>query len=313
MNLSEYFSVRTDLADEKNVFWGENSEKDSGGVSVFKKKIENFGVCEVDVENENREKGCPAGKYVTVNIGKVWNADKEYFISACRAVAECIREFIPPTGMCMLAALGNRNITADALGPMCAENFIVTHHIKKADESLFYSLGLRETVCVCPGVLGNTGIEAAKIIKGAAEEAKPDFVIAVDSLASKRLSRLASTVQISSCGIVPGSGINNSRKELSERTLGVPVIAVGVPTVVGVATLAADIVETAAEKSERRSVRTGAEEILKEITSGEAESFFVTPKETDHIIRDVSKLIGYSINMALHSGIEFDEIDELIM
>lgn len=314
MNLYEDFTVRTDLADEKEEFLKEKNGESLDGITVKRKKINGFDVSEMTVIDKEGEKssGKPIGKYVTVDIGKIWTSDKKRFSDACGLIASFIKEFIPNEGSCMLAALGNKNIIADAVGPLTAENFIVTRHIKEAESEIFYALNLRDTLCIIPGVLGNTGMEAAKIIKGAVSESEPSFIIAVDALASRKLSRLATTVQICDTGITPGSGINNSRKEISKNTLGIPVIAIGVPTVVDVTTLASDIVRNTAEKSGDGKMKDTSSRLINEISLDNAENFFVTPKETDHIIKDISKLIGYSINMALHDGITEAEIDELI-
>lgn len=314
MNFHEDFTVRTDLADEKEEFLKERDGENLTGIVVNRKKINGFDVSIMNVLNKDGEEasGKPIGKYVTVDVGKIWMSDKKTFSDACNLISSFIKEFIPENGSCMLAALGNKNIIADAIGPLTAENFIVTKHIKDSESEIFEALNLRETLCILPGVLGNTGIEAAKIIKGAVTESDPSFIIAVDSLASRHLSRLATTVQICDTGITPGSGINNARKEISRRTTGVPVIAIGVPTVVDVTTLASDIIRNVAEKSSDAKIKNSVRQIINEISSGDADNFFVTPKETDHIIKDTSKLIGYSLNLALHGGITEAEIDELI-
>lgn len=306
---------RTDLADEKEEYLRELSGADVPGIHVERTNVDGYNVHIMQVINKDGEKatGKPVGKYVTVDIGKIWLYDKQSFNRVCNVLANFIREFVPSdNGSCMLAALGNKNIIADASGPFTAENFIVTRHIKQENPEMFKELDMRETVCICPGVLGSTGLEAAQIIKGAITEAKPDFIIAVDALASRRLCRLAATVQICNTGISPGSGINNARKELSEATLGIPVIAIGIPTVVEVTTLATDIIWSVAEKSGEEKIKKAAGEIVRELNADEAQGFFVTPKETDHIIKDTSKLIGYAINLALHKGLSFEEIDEFL-
>ena len=303
---------RTDLADEAAEAMLASSQTDGIVSRYVTENGVDVHILDVKSEKGAERTGKPIGRYVTVNIGKIWTTDKEQFENTCRVTAKYIRDFLPDKGSaCLLAALGNKDIIADAVGPCTADNFIVTRHIKDADPELFRSFSLRDTLCISPGVLGNTGIEAAEIIKGVADFGSPGFVIAVDSLASRRLSRLATTVQICDTGISPGSGINNARKELTEKTLGVPVIAIGVPTVVEASTLAQDIVMTAAEHSGNSLVKENAKLILEKITP-EGEGYFVTPKETDHIIKDVSKLIGYAINLALHDDLSFDEIDEFL-
>ncbi len=306
---------RTDLADEKEEYLRQKCGGSIPGIYVERKKINGFGIHIMQVTSADGERatGKPMGKYVTVDIGKIWLSDKKRFNDACHLLAGFIREFIPDKdSSCLLAALGNKNIIADATGPFTADNFIVTRHIKQESPEMFESLDMRETICICPGVLGSTGIEAAQIIKGAVNQTSPGFIIAVDSLASRRLSRLAATVQICNTGISPGSGINNARKELSEATLGIPVIAIGVPTVVEVTTLAADIIRSTAEKSGEGKLKNAVNEVIDELSANEGEGYFVTPKETDHIIKDTSKLIGYAINLALHNGITCEEIDEFL-
>ena len=309
------FTQRTDLADETEEYLREKCSGNLPGICVKKEKIKGFDVHIMNVLDKTGQEasGKPVGRYVTINTGKIWLSDKQKFADACSVIAQFLREFIPKyKSSCMLAALGNKNIIADATGPLTAENFVVTRHIKEADPQMFENLCMRETLCICPGVLGNTGMEAAQIVKGAVESAKPGFVIAVDSLASRRLSRLATTVQICDTGISPGSGINNARKEIRSKSIGVPVIAIGVPTVVEVTTLATDIIRSAAEKSNSGSIKNSVYDIIEEISANESEGFFVTPKETDHIIKDTSKLIGYSINLALHEDITLQEIDEFL-
>ena len=314
-DFNNLFITRTDLIDEKEEYL---REKDSGnirGILVREENIRGFQVQFMEVTDHHGEEisGKRIGKYITVDVGKIWSQDKKRFCDACFVISELIKSFIPDkNSSCMLAALGNKNIIADAIGPITAENYIVTSHIKKLRPDMFCELGMRETYCICPGVLGSTGIEAAQIIKGVSEYAKDCFVVAVDSLACRRLSRLATTVQICDTGITPGSGINNARREISQKTLGVPVIAIGVPTVVDVTTLASDIVKSTAERVKNEKYNCSAEKIINEIASMEAENFFVTPKETDHIIKDISKLIGFSLNLALHENLSFDEIDEFL-
>ena len=238
--------------------------------------------------------------------------------AAAETLAACLRSLFPKNlsadAPCMLAALGNRAIIADAVGPMTADHFIVTRHIKAADKAMFDSLGLRETLCVVPGVSGNTGMEAAEIAAGVSSLAKPGFIVAVDALASRRLSRLATTVQICDTGISPGSGIYNTRKAFDKETFGVPVIAIGVPTVVEVTTLAIDVIQTAFQSMEqaKKPDEQTVGGIIDKIAAHHGESFFVTPKETDHILKDTAKLIGYGLNLALHDTLSFDDIDEFL-
>ncbi len=311
-NFSVNFTVRTDLASEVREHWHEKNGSEIPGTDFFTQFKDGIKIDTLTVLDSEGEKnsGKPVGRYVTIETGKVQNLDNYSFENLMRIISDEIRSFLPEDdndGTCLLACLGNANITADAVGPLCSENFIVTNHIYESDKKLFDSLRLRRTCCVCPGVVGKTGIETSAIVKGAVERVKPSFVIAVDALASRHLSRLASTIQICSTGICPGSGVGNTRKELSQKTLGVPVIAIGLPTVVDARTLCYNILTDTAKQS-GLSIPDNTEQMI----FSSCEGFFVTPKETDRIIRTCAKLIGFSINMALHEDITKSEIDELI-
>ncbi len=312
-------SLRTDLAEEAVERFREQNGKDGPGLLSRKTTKNGFDIHFLQVLNQDGEaaSGKTVGSYLTLDIGKIWLSDKERFKAAAVTLADCIRSFIPKDlpsdAPCMLAALGNRAIIADAIGPLTADHFIVTRHIKVADPAMFESLGMRETLCVTPGVSGNTGMEAAEIASGASLSAHPGFIVAVDALASRKLSRLATTVQICDTGISPGSGIYNARKAFDRASFGVPVIAIGVPTVVEVTTLAIDVLRTAAARVNSGGFdKNVMHEIIDKISEQNGESFFVTPKETDHIIQDTAKLIGYALNLALHDGLTFDEIDEFL-
>jgi spore protease len=201
--------------------------------------------------------------------------------------------------------LGNENITPDSIGPKTVEKLLVTRHIETIDSMLFKSAGFGCVAAISPGVLGQTGIESAEIIKSICANIKPICVIVIDSLASRRLNRLATTVQLSDGGISPGSGVANKRAELSERTLGVPVVSIGVPTVVDAATLAYDLLEEHLGTDE--SFASEIEQLL----VGEGKNMFVTPKDNDIIAEETAKLLSASINIALHN-MEINEINEYL-
>ena len=188
----------------------------------------------------------------------------------------------------LIAGLGNRHITADALGDEVVGMITVTRHVK-ANRELFGLLGGREISAIAPGVLGETGIETAKLVAGAVRAAKPQIVVAVDALAARSTDRLATTVQLGSSGISPGSGIGGRRLAINEETLGVPVIALGVPTVVDSSTLVTDALEKAG--------MTGITEELRHVLES-GRSFFVTPKETDTIIKELAELSARAITLA---------------
>ena len=236
---------RTDLATECVELFYKDSPPDADGIKTTHEEINGI-VCDTMEIMEDRgaiKLGKPKGKYITLDVGKIWlysRDEQETIIEVC---ADKLSGRLPKKGSCLLACLGNRQITADSQGPLCSEYFIVSRHIKDNNPILFSGLSLCETMCITPDVLGNTGIEAALTVKGIVEKAQPDFVIAVDSLASRKTSRLATTLQMSNAGIAPGSGVGNHRMALCKESLGVPVISIGVPTVVDAVTVGADILE----------------------------------------------------------------------
>ncbi|HAX83443.1 MAG TPA: GPR endopeptidase [Ruminococcaceae bacterium] len=283
---------RTDLALEKREILGkkepegvESSEFSEGGVSFTKIKIINKKGSEI--------LGKPIGTYITAEIPQLMKNpinDEE----TIEAIANQLRNLIPKNGAVLVAGLGNTDITPDAVGPKSVSMVLATRHI---DKSLSEEIGLGELRSVAgfiPGVLGRTGLEAAESVKGIAASIEPSAVIVVDALAARRLSRLGTTVQISDTGIIPGSGVGNARKEITERSVGVPVISVGVPTVVDVGTLVNDLTGSKSELSE------------------ENRNMIITPREIDIVIERASELIGMAINKALQPDISVDEMMMLV-
>lgn len=283
---------RTDLALEKREILGkkepegvESSEFSEGGVSFTKIKIIN--------KKGSKILGKPIGTYITAEIPQLMKNpinDEE----TIEAIANQLRNLIPKNGAVLVAGLGNTDITPDAVGPKSVSMVLATRHI---DKSLSEKIGLGELRSVAgfiPGVLGRTGLEAAESVKGIAASIEPSAVIVVDALAARRLSRLGTTVQISDTGIIPGSGVGNARKEITERSVGVPVISVGVPTVVDVGTLVNDLTGSKSELSK------------------ENRNMIITPREIDIVIERASELIGMAINKALQPDISVDEMMMLV-
>ena len=192
----------------------------------------------------------------------------------------------PDTASVLVIGLGNWHITQDAIGPRTIENIMVTRHLVEQVPEYFSSY--RPVSALAPGVLGITGMESLDIIRGVCSNVKPDFIIAVDALVSRSVSRLCRTIQFSNTGISPGSGIGNTRASIGRDTLGIPVIAAGIPTVVDAATLAYDMVEQSGGSPDAA---------LLEKMSG---TLHVSPKDVDKKVQDIAKLLGYAINMALH-------------
>lgn len=246
--------------------------------------------------------GRPRGEYVTVGTGKLWLDDTALFRDKVLRFRNLLRPYLGQgKGCVMIAGLGNRRITADAIGPIATEHLLVTRHLAREKPRIIEHLGLCETCSVTPGVLGETGIESADLLQGAVACVRPRMVVVIDALAAREVERLVTTVQLGTAGICPGSGIGNDRRELSEKTLGVPVLSVGVPTVVDGATLAADAVRRFA------GVEQNADEVRKAWRSSGL-NFFVTPKETDEICRVMGAFLAYGINLALNPHLSYEDM-----
>lgn len=280
---------RTDLAVEARNLHIKNSRKFSEleGVKAKEEIIDGIEVSTVEILNSQGAEtlGKPIGKYFTMQIEGRFERGADIFSSAAQTLGQLIRSCIPldKSSVFLIAALGNPDITPDALGSIAASNIIVTQHLKKKMPDEFKAFS---TTMLCrTGVLGTTGIESAAQIKSLCENFKPDCVIAIDALAGVELNRLCHSFQISESGISPGSGVGNNRQELSRQTLGVPVIAVGVPTVIDA------------------SLYSNAPEL---------KGMFVTPRDIDSSVRSAGKLIGYGINLALHPMLNIDDIDMLV-
>ena len=293
---------RTDLALEARELWQESAQRTTrlSGVKATKTKREGYPITRVDILDERGEEalGKPQGSYLTIDLTAYWKRKEDYFERAVRAVGSHLKDLSLPDGPALVVGLGNRAMTPDAVGPLTLESVLVTRHLLAAMPRQF--AGFRPVAAFGTGVLGSTGVESAEAVRGLVEEVHPAFVIAVDALASRRTGRVCATVQLSDTGIVPGSGVGNHRSALNRETLGVPVYALGVPTVVDAVTLAADLLEEAGEDS-----------LDEERLRGEREQFMVTPRDIDQQVRELSKVLGYSINWALQD-LEIAEMTALL-
>ena len=234
----------------------------------------------------------PIGQYYTISLEKTSKRVDDSFSDTAQCIGALLRKLLPTGERYLVVCLGNPQITPDAVGPRCAESVMVTRHLKEwmpEDFAPFSSVSL-----ICPGVLGTTGIESANIVKGVVDAVKPDAVIAVDALAASAADRLCRTVQICDTGIEPGSGVGNRRFALNRETLGVPVISIGVPTVVDADTFIYSIAEDTAPKHSR------------------GEGMFITPREIDSFVAHSGKLLGYGINFALHDDLTLGDIDMFV-
>lgn len=284
------YTIHTDLACEAEA----THDGGKNGTEYAEKNADGFRIAKLKVCNAIGEKttGKKRGTYVTVFTDLICDIESERFDALTALIAEELDalsdEVLGKKPTCVLVAgLGNREITADSIGPKTVDRLTVTRHIEQHNKRLFDSFCKVPLCAVAPGVLGQTGIETAEMIRGVCDRASPDLVIAIDALAARSTARLGATVQISDSGIFPGSGIGNRRSEISHDTLGIPVIAVGVPTVVNSATLVYDALQSAGyEKIDDR-----IERVLRE-----GESFFVSPRQSDRITDSVSDLLSGAID-----------------
>ena len=260
--------------------------------------LEGFAVHEVRILSEDaaREIGKPQGRYLTLELDALIRREEDAFPRACKALSTLLRELLPHPndGPVLIAGLGNRMITPDAIGLQTADHVIATRHLVAQSPAIFADW--RPVSALAPGVLGQTGVETGEVICGVLDRVRPAAVIAVDALAAGRLSRLLRTVQLADTGITPGAGVGNARAALNEETLGVPVIAVGVPTVVDGATLAHEISSQLGQP---------ACEALDDLS----QPVMITTRDIDREVADISRMIGYAVNMALHPHLSVADID----
>lgn len=285
--------IRTDLAMERlalaKIYHGRGRGVD--GVSHRRTTICGVGVHEMLVETEEAAHILckPVGKYYTISMDKMIKRCDDGFIDGAKCIATLLQKLMPERGRVLVVCLGNPRITPDAIGPACSRHIMVTRHLKEYMPDTFADFG--SVSMVCPGVLGTTGIETAHIVKGAVDAVQPDGVIAVDALAARSTDRLCRTVQITDTGIEPGSGVGNRRYALSRETLGVPVISMGVPTVVDADTFIYDMTDGEGHSRSR------------------GEGMLITPREIDTVVADSAKLMAYGTNFALHNGLTLEDID----
>jgi len=292
-------NFRTDLVLERRELVGEAPVP---GVNQVTREKENAKITEIQVQTEEGAQaiGKPIGKYITVEVPNFAN-ETDLLDGRLNAIADELKSMLPTEGCVLVVGLGNNDITPDALGPKCVSQIFATRHIG-SDFAMSIGLpGLRAVAALTPGVLGQTGMETSEIVAAVVERIRPTAVIAIDALAARRLSRLGNTVQMSDTGVSPGSGVGNARTELSEKTLGVKVISMGVPTVVDAVTLVTDVL------GEQNAARMGDIRIDQEFGR-----MMVTPREIDLMTERAAKLIALSINTALQPSLSLDDILSLI-
>ncbi len=288
--------IRTDMAIEKAEQLPDRVLPEGAQQQVEEKEGVTVTTLTISSESASHILGKPMGKYVTAQV-KNFKSPTEDFNADVEAIAEIIRSFIPSEGTVLVAGLGNADITPDAIGPQAVTFTLATRHLANGLAQEIGLGDLRSVAAITPGVLGQTGIETAEIIRSVCDRISPVCVIVVDALACADIDRLGNNIQICDTGISPGSGVQNSRAEISQTTLGIPVIAIGVPTVVDMTTIAYNLL---------------GEGYGSEKVSDKGRTLMVTPREIDVMIKRASSLVAFSINKALHPEFTIEDIQGLV-
>ena len=281
-------SIRTDLAQEAHQFYGEVQGVDSREMTCEGYEAH---VVQVHTPQAAQTLGKPVGTYVTVELDGLLRREEDGFSRAVEAVAGLLTPMLPQKGLALVVGLGNRAMTPDVVGPKAVDFTLVTRHLVEALPQFSH---LRPVAALAPGVLGTTGMESGAVVEALVERLHPACVLAIDALAARSVERLCRTVQLSDTGIVPGSGVGNHRQGLNRETLGVPVVSLGVPTVVDGATLIQDLLgeHTPADVPGR--------------------DLFVTPREVDSRVADLSRVLGYAVSRALNPSLSVEELTMLV-
>ena len=325
--LENSYPIRTDLALESQERLQED-QADMRGIRVLEERRENGVIVStvmIETENASVAMGRPKGTYITIEAPEMIEEDAGYHRDISLELAKIMRNLLPGKEIeknlkkglevaALVVGLGNREVTPDALGPRVVDNLFITRHIlNEFGTYAFQREDVGKVSGIVPGVMAQTGMECVEILKGVVKETKPDFLITVDALAARSSKRLNRTIQISDAGIHPGAGVGNHRSVITKETMGIPVIAIGVPTVVDAATIVNDTMENfiaALETSENLKgvgvVLQGynsAEkyELVKELIAPHLNGMFVTPKDIDETIRRISYTVSEALNL-LFSG-----------
>lgn len=320
------FSPYTDLALEAAEALAENLKEDSG-VQVKTSDSDEASLTVVKIVNDEgvKETGKPIGTYITIESPYMRENTPDIHQDLKKIFADSLSELcnLKEEDTVLIVGLGNRYVTPDSLGPKVISGIMVTRHLKDSlPEEI--KADVRPVAAITPGVMGLTGIESAEIIKGIVDKIHPSLVIAIDALAARKTSRINATVQMSDTGVTPGAGVGNTRGALNKETMGVPVIAIGVPTVVDAATLVNDslnsILSEMVEASEKGKdfyntlISLSDEEkypLISACLDPYCGNMFVTPKEVDSVVETLADIIADGINMALQRGINLDNVNKM--
>ena len=309
------YNFRTDLADERNEIYkkANNISTNVDGIEVEEDEAKNIKIGRVNIVNENGEQaiGKPQGTYVTLDIKNIKTIQHEEIEKVANVLANELRNLInkhiTDVDDILVVGLGNIYITPDALGPKVVPEIEVTRHILQYMPKAMPE-DTRPVSAIAPGVLGITGIETMEILKGIVDNVKPKMLIVIDALASRNIERISSSIQLSDTGIVPGAGVENTRKEISEKTLGIPVVALGIPTVVDLASITNDCIRIFIEDLQQKAMSNDALNKLKDTDNYEQikealnvgkYNMIVTPKEIDELIENMKEIVALGINQAL--------------
>ena len=309
------YNFRTDLAVERNDIYkkANNIKSEIDGVKIDNELQEDIEISRVKIINEEGEKklGKPIGNYITLDVKNIKIADDEKIEQISKVLADELRkvigEHVKDTEDILVVGLGNIYVTPDALGPKVIPHIEITRHILEYMPKVMPE-DTRPVSAISPGVLGTTGIETMEVLKGIVDNIHPKLLIVIDALASRSIERISSSIQIADTGIVPGAGVENKRKEISHKTLGIPVIALGIPTVVDLASITNDCINLFIENLQQKAMsnsylnelkdKDNYEEI-KEALIPKDYNMIVTPKEIDQLIENMSKIVANGINKAL--------------
>ena len=309
------YNFRTDMAVERTDIYKKvnNIQKDINGIEAENEIQKDIEISRVKITNEEGEKALakPIGNYITLDVKNMKTADEEKIEEIAEAVANELRDVIgkhiKDTEDILVVGLGNLEVTPDSLGPKVISHIEITRHILEYMPKLMPE-DTRPVSAISPGVLGTTGIETMEILKGIVENIKPKLLIVIDALAARSIERISSSIQIADTGIVPGAGVDNKRKEISRKTLGIPVIALGIPMVVDLASITNDCIDLFIESLQQKAMSNEYLNELKEKDNYEEikealiprdYNMIVTPKEIDILIENMSKIVSKGINKAL--------------
>ncbi|MDD2959093.1 MAG: GPR endopeptidase [Lachnospiraceae bacterium] len=315
----EDFQVRTDLALEARESYEEDDVR-IRGVKIEEKKDEEreiyTTIVRIETENGAKAMGKPVGTYITLEAPNLSAADEDYHREISEELAGHLCSLIGDEAKeVLVVGLGNREVTPDALGPDVVGNLQITRHVmKEFGRATFPSGKVRAVSAIVPGVMAQTGMETLEIVQGVTQETRPDLVIVIDALAARSTRRLNRTIQITDTGINPGSGVGNHREGINQEILGIPVIAIGVPTVVDAATIVNDTMENLIEAMDNdenlRQLGTALgtfnraekHQMIRELISPSLNTMFVTPKDIDETVKRISYTISESLNLLFSAG-----------